>query len=156
MRPALPAVVLTAMILTLSHPAVPQAQRSDSPVVIRHAHRYTISGVAFTPDGSRLISTDIGGVIKIWEMPTVRLLRTLNHAGQFVGDLLVIAGGNALVTAGWGTDQYPDGFYDGSESAEVVIRLFGGGMAASSDGRILERRSPDAVRAGLRRNSEPR
>ena len=82
-----------------------QVQRSDPFAVIRNAHRATLSGLAFTPDGSRLISTDIGGLIKIWEVPQVRLLRTIEAGGQFLADLLVIAGGNSLVTAGWDASE---------------------------------------------------
>jgi WD40 repeat protein len=94
--------VLVLLLLGMSVPvAVPQTQRLDPSVVIRNAYRYTISGVAFTPDGSRLISTDIGGLIKIWEMPKVRLLRSIDHAGQLLANLLVIEGGNSLLTAGW-------------------------------------------------------
>lgn len=32
-------------------------------------HKFKICGLAFSPDSKRLVSTDIGGVIKIWTLP---------------------------------------------------------------------------------------
>src|SRR5262245_26869686 len=38
-------------------------------------------------------------------MPRARLARELNQEKQFVADLLVIAGGNSLLTAGWDASE---------------------------------------------------
>ncbi len=42
--------------------------RPNDPVREFRAHEYSLSGIAFLPDGSRLVTVDEGGVVKEWDL----------------------------------------------------------------------------------------
>ncbi|MYB65011.1 hypothetical protein F4X73_10005, partial [Candidatus Poribacteria bacterium] len=65
-------------------------------------HEYTISQLAFYPNGTILASGDAGGTIRLWDISTGKSLKTFNTSGGYVSKLLFAPDGTTLTSTNSG------------------------------------------------------
>ncbi len=68
-------------------------------------HKAPIAGIAFSPDGSLIASSDINGLIVVWDAATAKEIRRFEVPGDWVNDVDFALGGHALV-AGVGKPSF--------------------------------------------------
>jgi WD40 repeat protein len=75
-------------------------------------HSREVSGITFSPDGTRIATSSLDGTIKIWDAESGKVLSTLNPQAGEIYDLAYSPDGKRLVTAGedgsarvWDTDS---------------------------------------------------
>ncbi len=98
MRPTL----FLFIFLIISAVFLPDTFALDSPLTTFEGHTDVIYDVVFSPDGDLLASKSRDGTIKIWNVDTKELLRTINTSQR--GQITFNPDGNVLASAG-GTDQ---------------------------------------------------
>lgn len=59
-----------------------------------------VTGVSITPDGDLLVSTDYDGTVKIWDMHSHQLVKTMKVEGRQYLDLAVPHTGDTVILAG--------------------------------------------------------
>jgi serine/threonine protein kinase len=65
-------------------------------------HTGAIENVAFTPDGTRLVTVSQDKTARVWDVPTGQVLKTLTGATDAIRGLAVLPDNRRAVTAGWG------------------------------------------------------
>ncbi len=99
-------------------------------VVLQVGHRRAIRSVAFSPDGRWLVSGAKDNTIKIWDVATGRLLRTLYGHGSPVNALAVSPDGKLLASGSGNTydTRYAKLFFKGGQvggqKEDTAIRLW--------------------------------
>ncbi|MHC1763949.1 MAG: protein kinase [Verrucomicrobiia bacterium] len=82
--------------------AVFDVKRMERPAVL-HGHMQSVLGVAFSPDGKRLVSTSgAGEAVKIWDVETGQELLTLKGKGSQLLNVAFVADGNSLLVGSKG------------------------------------------------------
>jgi WD40 repeat protein/Flp pilus assembly protein TadD len=102
--------------------------------------------VAFSPDGRRLASTDDDGTVKVWEVPTAKLVRTLHGHDAAVTAVAFAPEGRRLASAGadgavkvWDADADREPLHlDGHRGAVTAV-------AFDPEGRRLASAGADGV-----------
>lgn len=85
---------------TALHFMLAQATRSlDDQLLILDAHDEMVVGVRFSPDGSRLVTADLGKTAKVWDSRTGDLLLTLRGHEDAIRAVQYDHDGTRLVTA---------------------------------------------------------
>jgi len=95
-------------------------------------HEAGLRGASFSLDGKRLASVGNDGLMKIWDVPSQRLLVTFAPLPD--GDWITYT---------------PDGYYIGSERAEDYFVWTDGRKVVESSVYSAERRSPQRIAAAL-------
>lgn len=67
--------------------------------ILPRAHRLSVSGMAYSPDGELLATAGYDQVIRIWETASRKLLRTLRWHGDNIWGLAFSSDGRRLVSA---------------------------------------------------------
>jgi WD40 repeat protein/uncharacterized caspase-like protein len=99
-------------------------------VVLQVGHRRAIRSVAFSPDGRWLVSGAKDNTIKIWDVATGRLLRTLYGHGSPVNALAMSPDGKLLASGSGNTydTRYAKLFFKGGQiggqKEDTAIRLW--------------------------------
>jgi WD40 repeat protein/uncharacterized caspase-like protein len=158
------------LILTVpanSQEAPGELQKPEA--VLQVGHRLAIRSVAFSPDGRWLASGAKDNTVKIWEVGTGRLLRTLYGHGSAVNAVAASPDGKLLASASGSTYdiRYAKLFFQGgqiggpTEDTSVrlwdvatgrQIRIFSGhtlavmAVAFSADGHTLTSASSDFIK----------
>lgn len=122
---------------------LPNTFAVDVPLTTFEGHSNLIYSVIFSPDGDLLASKSIDGALKIWNVKTQQLLRTINTSqrGQMAfspdGSIIASAGGTDKVVNLWdpNTGELLRTLEEHTEYVETV--------AFSSDGDILASGSTD-------------
>jgi WD40 repeat protein len=137
--------------------------------VIQVGHRRAIHAASFSPDGRWMASGAKDDTIKIWEVATGRLLRTLYGHGGPVNALAVSPDGRFLASGGGDTydARYANLFFTGGQvggfdedttvrlwdvASGRQIRVFTGhtlsvmAIAFSADGKTLTSASSDSIK----------
>src|SRR5438552_4188067 len=86
-------------------------------------HVGSVHAVAFSPDCGALVSGGRDGEVKVWDVATGRLLRTLQAEWMQVQAVAFSPDGQTIAAAGWGNDS----------TAEDQIRLW-----RARDGALLQ------------------
>jgi WD40 repeat protein len=117
-------------------------------------HRATVSDVAFSPDGSRLVSTSLGDDVKVWDAVTGDLLATLEHANSRRALSAIILPDSQTALVGydngdivrWNLMGFSEEGFLGAEGAGHTDPIWD--MAISPDGRWIataDERNPVAL-----------
>ncbi len=69
--------------------------------MILDAHDGPVRGLAFSPDGRKLVATGEHGLVRIWDPDAGRVVSTLKGHTGIVGNVAFRPDGRRLVTAGW-------------------------------------------------------
>ena len=79
-------------------------------IITLKGHEYIICQLALSPDSTLLASGDSGGVIRLWELPSGRLLTQFKSPGEYVNKLVFAPDGKTLAnTSGGKTFRNPVG-----------------------------------------------
>ena len=149
--------VLLCCVLALSVNTL----RAEEPILVidPHGHSSAIRDVMFTPDGERLISVAEDKSIRVWDVESGELLKTLRHqSGKgYEGTIHAAAlspDGTMLAIGGWpygdGSDGIPVYLFD-LDKGEIVTLLQGHfdvivDLEFSPDGRWLASAADTTVR----------
>jgi WD40 repeat protein len=171
---SLGACLLLGLLSTATFSVPPKAQTapadSQKPeAVLQVGHRRAIRSIAFSPDGRWLASGAKDNTIKIWDVASGRLLRTLYGHGSPVNALAVSPDGKLLASgSGKSYDiRYAKLFFQGGQvggvSEDTTVRVWDVAtgrqlqmlkghalsvmaVAFSSDGRALTSASSDFIK----------
>ncbi|MCL4178629.1 MAG: hypothetical protein KJ072_12910 [Verrucomicrobia bacterium] len=75
------------------------SRRTDDPPLPTPVN--TVTALAFSPDGSRLITAHSDGAARLWEVASGRLVRTLRHPGGVFSASFTPDGRQVLTRTGW-------------------------------------------------------
>src|SRR4051812_49710753 len=74
-------LVACGLVLSLLSVALADDKQPDSQVIDK-AHEQLVYSLAVSPDGKTLASAGFDGVVKLWELPSFKLLREIKgHTG---------------------------------------------------------------------------
>src|SRR5436190_133828 len=73
------------------------------PMLILKGHKNPIQSVAFSPDGTSLVSVDGGSTIRVWELPTGKLRWTSDE--HFYSSVAFTPDGKQVLTADLGGNR---------------------------------------------------
>jgi WD40 repeat protein len=162
--------VILYLILTVpANSQQPPSELQKPEAVLQVGHRRAIRSVAFSPDGRWLASGAKDNTVKIWEVATGRLLRTLYGHGSAVNAVAASPDGKLLASGSGSTYdiRYAKLYFQGGqiggprEDTSVrlwdvatgrQIRIFSGhtlavmALAFSADGRTLTSASSDFIK----------
>lgn len=121
----------------------PSVRPKDEDALKFEGHRGTIMGVTFSPDGSRVVSGAVDGMVKIWEAKSGQEIISLQESGR-VYCVAFSPDGMRVVS---GSDDMTVKVWDG-QSGKVLATLRGHcgtvmGVAYSPDGRSIVSASND-------------
>src|SRR5207253_2237691 len=69
-------------------------------LVLAEAHRSQVNRLAFSPDGKTLASASWHGPVRLWDVPSRKLLTTRGGSADWVYTLAFSPGGRSLVLSG--------------------------------------------------------
>ncbi len=103
-------------------------------------HRDGTTGIAFSPDGRLLATGGMDGMVRVGDLTTKKLVRTLEHQAQVRG-VAFSPDGETIATVAWGELQAPRGIYlwnlRTGEKTNMTKCQTEKNLAFSPDGRIL-------------------
>jgi WD40 repeat protein len=108
-----------------SRPEQPKGASGKPVLVIQNGHTDTVRSIAFSPDGSTLVSGSVDKTVRIWDVPNGRLIRTIDAHSDNV---------NAVAYS-------PDGRLVASGSSDQSVKLWDpltGGLVRKLDGADSE------------------
>jgi WD40 repeat protein len=122
----------------------PPMSSESRPAAVLNGHTDTVQAVAFAPDGKVLASGSDDRTIKLWEVPSGRILRSLTgHTGS-VGSVAFSPDGGKLVTA---SDDKTIKLWDVATGQAIATLTehtdYVTAVAFSPDGRLLVSASDD-------------
>lgn len=126
---------LMVVLLTVGN----RSGAADKPVlrIDPGAHVLNLEGLAFTPDGKGLLSAARDGTTRLWEVPSLALIRTFRQpVGQTPGHLAV-SPDSRLVAVGQGPSQTRIFDLRSGALTQVLVPPDGFGVSFSPDGGSL-------------------
>ena len=109
-------------------------------------HRGPVYGVAFSPDGTKVVSSGWDGTVRVWDSTTGELQRTITAHADTVYSVSFGGGGKWVASAGadgfvkvWETDSGKEVFAYHGGRAFHVVRFAADGItlaAGSRDGNV--------------------
>src|SRR6185503_1259538 len=107
--------LLLALFFLLQGPLPISAQEDNAPrLMIQKGHNEGIRKVRFTPDGKMLLSLGYDGVIKLWDVESVRFLYDIEYKKKF--DSFAVSPDGSLLA----TSQNKGTFYDYVTGASII------------------------------------
>ncbi|HEY1115805.1 MAG TPA: caspase family protein [Chitinophagaceae bacterium] len=111
-------------------------------LILPVGHTHTVSQVVFSPDGRLIATGSKDKTIKLWDVPTGRLLANLKgHAGEIASLSFNAAGDRILSTAALDTNAYLWNATNGSLVAALHSSSYIDQVAFSPDGRTIFRQA---------------
>jgi WD40 repeat protein len=107
----------------------------DSGQVLRSlAHPKGLGGIAFSPDGDKLVSTIWGSQLFLWRVSDGTLLNSLTEEGETYGSMALSPDGKTLAVEGFVKRLYQLA----DDSFQEILHFEGGGsLTFSPDGKVL-------------------
>ena len=103
-------------------------------------HSDSVTSVAFSPDGARVLSGSGDKTIKLWDAATGALIRTFEGHSEWVNSVAFSPDGARVLSGSWDKTIK---LWDAATGA--LIRTFEGHSASGHFGGVLARRRPRAV-----------
>jgi WD40 repeat protein len=138
-------------------------------------HRFYVSSVALSPDSSMIVSSGADNMIKLWDVKTGELIRTLNGHSSYVDFVtfspdgrFILSGANDGTVRLWNADTgeqtasfigypdgewvviTPDGYYNASAKGEKYLSVRAGENVYGIENYRSIYNRPDIVQARLR------
>ena len=128
---------------SLPHPTPPSSEPSKAELVIQTGHESSVNSVAFSPDGRSLATGSSDGTVKLWDLATGRVIRTIGGPTAGVLSVAFSPDGRMLATGTGGAWDTAIKIWDVESGRE--LRTFAGNgygcwvdaVAFSPDGRTL-------------------
>jgi WD40 repeat protein len=110
-------------------PGVLELREADTGKVIRElkGHKALVAGVAFSPDGKRVVSGSWDGTVKVWEADTGKEVLTLKGHEGIVTAVAVSADGQRIVSGGGGVFTKPNGNLVDHAAAAGEVKVWDAG-----------------------------
>ena len=70
-----------------------------------NGHSNGVGSAAFSPDGSRIVTSSFDNTAKVWDASSGNLIRTLSGHSSYVSSAAFSPDGSSIVTAGWDKTQ---------------------------------------------------
>jgi WD40 repeat protein len=103
-------------------------------------HRDGTTGIAFSPDGRLLATGGMDGMVRVGDLATKKLVRTLEHQAQVRG-VAFSPDGETMATVAWGDPQAPRGIYlwnfRTGDKINMIKCQTEKNLSFSPDGRVL-------------------
>lgn len=101
-------------------------------------HTEAVAGITITPDGKTLVSVGNDSAVRVWDIATGRLLKTLEGHTSWVGSVVVTPDGAKAITAGGDRSIRVWELKTGKQTDLLEGHLLAiRGLAISADGRYL-------------------
>ena len=131
---------ITGLLCSLSSISYASPTRIATIVHSNEGQTQAVGGVAFSPDGTIVASAGNDSTVKLWNVATRTIIRTLEHDSR-VEAVAFSTNGNHLAS-----HSYNVNLWDSASGRKIatLFRSYGGGSVAfSPDGTILAAGSPD-------------
>jgi WD40 repeat protein len=138
-NPSRIALVLALLTFPLLAAAVQAQGKSKLEIVPQIPHARDVTSVAFSPDGTRVLSCSRDNTIKLWDAATGALIRTFEGHSSEVSSVAFLPDGAHLLTGG--SDDHTIKLWDAATGA--LVRNFEGqsdwvlSLAFSPDGAYV-------------------